>query len=131
MEWFKLFWRLLPNYFLIISIDFMQQKQTNAKMQQQRNMQFMSLQKPPQSSAQKNQQRQGPSGQLSGAQSQNSAVSMNMKTDQILNQLQTLACNTQAQTENTEKLQQRLHKSEETLESQKRQNQVFSLLHPN
>jgi hypothetical protein len=98
-------------------------------MQQQRNMQFMSLQKPPQSSVQKVQQRQAPSGQLSGGQSQNSAVSMNMKTDQILNQLQTLACNTQAQTENTEKLQQRLHKSEETLETQKKQNQVFCLLH--
>ncbi len=102
---------------------------SQSKMQQQRNMQFMSLQKPPQSSVQKVQQRQGPSGQLSGAQSQNSAVSMNMKTDQILNQLQTLACNTQAQTENAEKLQQRLQKSEETLESQKRQNQVFCLLH--
>ena len=94
--------------------------------QQQQRMQFLSLQKPLQASNQKVQQRQGPSAQLSGSQAQNSAVSMNIKTDQILNQLQNLACTTQAQTENTEKLKQRLQKSEEGLEVQKKQHQVSS-----
>ena len=94
--------------------------------QQQRNMQFLTLQKAPQAAQQKT-QRTGPSTQLSGAQSQNNAASLNIKTDQILNQLHTLACNTQAQTENTEKLQQRLQKSEETIEGHKRQNQVLNV----